>query len=72
MGREDEMWAEIIRRFEAVHARDAVKIVVIREGEEYPEGTPLHPGDKVVVPGPVACSLFGRGACHLDASEPLP
>jgi len=48
---EDEMWAEIIRRFEAVHARDAVKIVIIREGEEYPEGTPSHPGDKVVVRG---------------------
>jgi hypothetical protein len=65
------MWAEIIRRFEAVHARDAVKIVIIREGEEYPEGTPLHLGDRVVVPGPIACSLFGRGACHLDPSEPL-
>jgi hypothetical protein len=71
MGREDEMWAEIIRRFEAVHGRDAVKIVIIREGEEYPEGTPLHPGDKVVLPGPVACSLFGPSACHLNPLEPV-
>ena len=66
------MWAEIIRRFEVIHARDAVKIIIILGGEEYPAGTPLHPGDRVVVPGPVACSLFGRGACHLDASEPPP
>lgn len=66
------MWAEIIRRFEAIHARDAVKIIVTRAGEEYPEGTQLHPGDRVVVPGPIACSFFGRGACHLDPAEPPP
>jgi hypothetical protein len=65
------MWHnEVIRRFEAIHARDAVKIVIIHGGEEYPEETPLRPGDKVVVPGPVACSLFGRGICHLDPTEP--
>jgi hypothetical protein len=64
------MWAEIIRRFEAIHGRDAVKIIMILDGEEYPEGTRLHAGDKVVVPGAVACSFFGRGACHLDPTEP--
>ncbi len=66
------MWAEIIRRFEVIQARDAVKIIIILDGEEYPEGTRLHPGDRVVVPGPVACSFFGRGACHLDPAEPPP
>lgn len=64
------MWAEIIRRFEVAYAREAVKIVIVRDGEEHPEGTRLHPGDRVAVPGPVACSLFGRGACHIDESEP--
>lgn len=66
------MTDEITRRFQVIHARDAVRIVIICEGEEYPEGTPLHPGDKVVVPGPVAVSFFGRGACHLDELEPPP
>lgn len=64
------MWAEIIRRFEAIYARDSVKIIIIHAGEEYPEGTQLRIGDRVVVPGSVACSLFGRGVCHLDPSEP--
>lgn len=66
------MWTEIIRRFEAIHSRAAVKIIIIHEGEEYPEGTPLHVGDRIVVPGPVACALFGRGICHLDPEEPPP
>jgi hypothetical protein len=37
------MWTEIMRRFETVHARDAVKIVIIREGEEYPKGYATAP-----------------------------
>ena len=66
------MFHEVIRRFEEIHSREAVKIIITREGEEYPKGTHLHPGDKVAVPGPVAVSFFGRGACHLDPSEPPP
>ena len=57
--------------FQGSHARDAAKIVIIREGEEYPEGTPLHPGDKVVVPGHAALTHPSRLPDTTAASVPM-